>query len=428
MKIHLLGIVGKMTTPLAVALKQQGHTITGSDQEKIYPPSSTILHDNHIPINTTAIDSHLDLVIVGSAYQHFQRTQAEFSQVKKMGLPYISATEYLSRHIVKDNSIVVAGSHGKTTITALVVHFLNHLKINPAYFFGDRSLNQIPSLQFSTTSSWSVIEGDESINGLDSQAKFFYYRPKYLILTSVFWEHKDSYPTAKDNLNAYRQLINSIPQTGLIVYNPNDPQLCQLIHQSAVKAVAYREYSFTNPLVGDYNRENINSALTLIDSLGFDTSTAIESLSSFAGISRRLEVIKPNPPLVIDDFAQSAPRVRSALTAIKQTYPHLNLKVFFEPHASFLQQPESIPEFTSAFDNASEVVLSKINFLPHSSTRVTAADWKKAIGSKLVYLPLASSILEHYQKTLTSADVLVHFSSGGQEGINLLSQIAYTKP
>ena len=116
LNIHILAICGQLNTPLALALKKQGHQVTGSDQEKIYPPFSFELQNNDIPVNTTTIDSHIDLVIVGSGFNKFSRCQEEFEQVKENNIPYISATNYISQNLIKPESILVAGSYGKTTI------------------------------------------------------------------------------------------------------------------------------------------------------------------------------------------------------------------------------------------------------------------------------------------------------------------------
>lgn len=153
MHIHILAISGQMTSALALELQRQGHLITGSDQEKIYPPISSKLTKAHIPINSTPISSQIDLVIVGSAYQNFPRCIEEFIQIQKHKLPFISATQSLAAHLAKSNSIIIAGSWGKSTICALTAWILDHAQWHPSFFFAAQAINRFPSFKI-TNSSW----------------------------------------------------------------------------------------------------------------------------------------------------------------------------------------------------------------------------------------------------------------------------------
>jgi len=424
MRIHILAIVGKMTTPLAIELKRLGHTVTGSDQDKIYPPASTTLAENSISVNTTIIDKSIDLVIVGSSYKHFKRCLEELDQAKNLGIPFVPATQYLAELLVKQNSIVVAGSYGKTTITALLAFLFGKLGMDPSFCFGEKIINQLPSVHTSD-SEWSIIEGDESINGLDTRAKFFSYQPKYLILTSAGWEHKESYPSYESNQQAFSYLLKSIPRDGVIVYNPNDPDIKQIITATTAKSVPYEDFKFDTPLIGLHNHQNICSALTLIKSLGLDVQKAIKFVPEFLGVERRLQVISnKNSIVVIDDYAQSSSRVAVAIDSVKQAYPSATLKIFFEPHASFLQSVSSIKGFKDSFKQCSEVIFSQINYnKSEKGERVTARTFAEEIGDSFKYIPLYEDIFQHFISTLKQDDVLIHFSSGGKEGLDTLKRL-----
>ncbi|MDD3003243.1 MAG: Mur ligase domain-containing protein, partial [Candidatus Shapirobacteria bacterium] len=167
MKIHILGIAGTMTASLAVALKKEGHLITGSDQEKIYPPVSTILKKANIKINSSKINSTIDLAIIGSSFSNFQKTKEEFDQIKKLNIKYISASEFIAQNLGKEDSILIAGTYGKTTISSIVSWIFDQANLNPNYMFGGKALNRFPSVNISP-SNWSIIEADESIHGLDT--------------------------------------------------------------------------------------------------------------------------------------------------------------------------------------------------------------------------------------------------------------------
>ncbi|MBI2465110.1 hypothetical protein HYV64_03105 [Candidatus Shapirobacteria bacterium] len=424
MRIHILAIVGKMTTPLAVELQRLGHTVTGSDQDKIYPPASTTLEKNSISVNTRTIDKNIDLVIVGSSYTHFTRCVQELAQAKKLGIPFIPATEYLANMLVKQNSIVVAGSFGKTTITALLAFLFDKLGLDPSYCFGEKIINNLPSVH-SSNSDWSIIEGDESINGLDTKAKFFSYGPKYLILTSVGWEHKDSYPTQEANQQAFSDLLSLVPPDGIVVYNPEDSGINQIFSSTKATTVPYENFSFDTSLIGMHNNQNIRAALTLIKALKLDLQRAIELIPTFLGVERRLQIIsKTSNITIIDDYAQSAIRVNTAINSIRETFPSAAIKVFFEPHASFLQSVSGLNGFKDAFSTCSEVILSQINYRKSiKGDRVTARSFTDEIGDSLKYIPIYEDIFQHFKNSLKPGDILIHFSSGGLDGLNTLKRL-----
>lgn len=389
MNIHILGIAGSMTTPLALALIKQGHSVTGSDQEKIFPPTSDLL--KNIKINEP-LPKKIDLCIVGGSYNKFAQTREEFELIKKNKIPFISATEYLAQNLCREDSILVAGTFGKTSIAGLLSWNLVKANLNPNYFFGGIAQNNFPSLEFSS-SAWSVVEADESINGLDTKAKFLYYPVKYLILTSASFEHKDSYKTSTDNFNAFKKLVQNIPKNGLLIANKNGENVRKLAKFSQAPVIFYKN-------------NNEDAVKTMCNYL------KINFRNDFDGICRRQQLIsKKNNILIFDDFAQSNERIKYTLNTLLKKFPEYNIKVLFEPHASFLKF--SIHGLGKSLKSAHEVVLSDISYSKDKTKRITLKNYQKEIGSKLIYLPLKSAIINHYQKTLKPFDLLVRFSSGG---------------
>jgi len=411
--IHILGIAGTMTAPLALALKKRGYFVTGSDQDKIYPPVSDQI--SAIPLNQP-LSRDIDLCIAGTTYKTFSRCFQEYQTLKSWGTPIISSTQYLADHLIKPESVLVAGSYGKTTISAL----LAWIRPDSNYFFGGISVNSFPSLNFSD-SDFSVVEADESINGMDTKAKFLYFPVKYLILTSAGWEHKDSYPTAAANFDAYQSLIKNIPPEGLLVYNPNDPDIPKLLPFCRSQKIPYQHFDFTTTLLGHHNRDNINAVLTLCRQLKINPKDAV---STFRGIKRRLEIFgQKNNITIIDDFAQSAVRVRTALEAVRFSYPDRPIIVYFEPHASFLQHHQSLADFHQITPLIRQFILGKISFSANKLDRVTYSDWQREIGPKISYFPDNHQLTQHLCRTLSPGDILIHFSSGGLEGLNNLKTV-----
>jgi len=452
MHIHILGIAGTMTAPLAVSLKRAGHHVSGSDQEKIYPPFSSILKKAKIKVNFYEITKDIDLCIVGSSYDNFENTKKEFQQIKNLGLPYITATEYIAKYLVKKESIVVAGSYGKTTITSLISWILLQAKQHPNYMFGGEPKNKFFSINFSQ-SDISVVEGDESIHGLDCKAKFLEYLPKYLVLTSADWEHKDCYSSETENTLAFKKLINLLPKDGFLVTNDKSKSAKIISQFSKSKIITYNSnisnyyidkiqikenlttlvintptglIKINTTIIGQFNFENILAAVALCDSLKISTNIIQKSVFSYRGIKRRLELIaNKNNILFFDDFAQSTDRIESATQALKQHYPNRNIKVLYFPHASFNQYKNSLKGLDLAFSKAKEVVLGplKFNLKITKKSRSTAKDYKKIIGTKLIYLPLKKQIVDYYCNSLMPNDILICMSSGGYENNRIFKSI-----
>ena len=452
MHIHLLGIAGSMTANLAVYLKKIGNTVTGSDQDKIFPPVSTLLKKNKISVNSTEINSNIDLAIIGSSYNSFNQTKKEFDQIKEQKIPYISATEYLSQNLIKKNSIVIAGSFGKTIITSLVSWIFSQAGKKPSYMFGGVAKNKFVSLKF-TNSNWSVIEGDESIHGLDQKAKFLYYRPKYLLVTSADWEHKDCYPTPQQNFDAFKQLVEQLPPEGILIINNQSQTSTKLIEYSPCQTITYGDLSsdyfiekiqnkinstlliihtpnglikVTTSLIGQFNYQNILAAVALSDSLKISHYLISKAIASYKGVKRRLELVAIRQQrFFFDDFAQSGPRIVSALSALKDHFPHQKIKVLFQPHASFSQYKSSLCELKNAFDLADEIVLTQLKFSQNidKKNRNTAKDFRDCLGDKLIYLPLKKEIIKYYKDNLMPNNILIYMSSGGFEGNRIFKSI-----
>lgn len=452
MHIHILGIAGTMTAPLAVSLKKAGHQVSGSDQEKIYPPFSTLLKKAKIKINFYEITKDIDLCIVGSSFNNFKNTLQEFQQIKKLKIPYISATKYISQYLVKQDSIVVAGSFGKTTITSLISWIFSQAKKKPNYMFGGEPKNKFSPISFSN-SNISIVEGDESIHGLDKKAKFLYYSPKYLILTSADWEHKDCYSSESKNTSAFKKLMNLISKDGLLIINSNSQSAQKIGQFTKSKILTYNspnsdyfidkiqiKENFTTliintpkglikintTIIGQFNFENILAAVALCDYLKIPSNIIQKSIFSYRGIKRRLELVASHKNILFfDDFAQSTDRIESTLSALKKHYPNRNIKVLYFAHATFNQYKESLKGLEQAFSPAKEIVLGplKYNSKIIKKNRATANDYQSIMNSKLIYLPLKKQILKYYSNSLMSNDIFISMSSGGLESSRIVKLI-----
>lgn len=418
MKIHILGIAGSMSTPLALALVKLGYQVSGSDQEKIYPPFSDMLFCNNISVNKQKIDSSIDLIITNGAFDKFNNTKTEFEESLKLNIPHLSATEYIAKYLIKEESILVSGSVGKTTTTSLLSWIFINLNLNPSYYVGGQFIDDTPSCQIAD-SRYSIVEAGEDFHGLETQAKFMYYPVKYLILTSAKWEHKDCYKSESENLLAYQKLLEKIPSNGVLVYNQNDSDIQKILFACKAKKIPYTNKTFKSNLIGTHNNQNIQAAYTLCLHLGLNEDLVLNAIKSYPGIKLRLELVANKKNILFfNDFAQSAPRITTTIDALKSKYPQKNIKVILEPHAGFLQYKNSIKELSLSFNDVSQVFLTKISFSKNNNkeSRISFIDYKQAIGDKIIYLPITQDFINTVNSSLKSNDILVRFSSGGLEG------------
>ena len=218
-KIHFIGICGVAMSAVATALWQKGWKVTGSDAG-FFPPVSTHLKNIGIPYYSgwhpeRMVENGIpDLVVVGNA---IGSTNPEFIYAQENKIPFKSFPEIVGEVLVKKNSIVCAGTWGKTTSSALLSHILKHANFHPSYMVGGLTADGAPAAAIDT-GEWSVVEGDEYKTAKwDNEAKFFHYKPTHLLLTSVSWDHADMYPTEKLYFYAFEKLLQMIPEKGEIV-------------------------------------------------------------------------------------------------------------------------------------------------------------------------------------------------------------------
>ena len=425
--IHIIGIAGHTSSALALALKNQGHHISGSDQEKIYPPAGPLLQKHGISVNQNNLNSQTNLVIVGNFPENVKKIKEDLATLEKLKLPYLTLTDFLAQKIARKNAITVTGAHGKSSTSALLTWILQKNGLNPSYMFGSPLVDGTPSLAINN-SDWSVLEGDEAFHGFDKKAKFLYFPQKYTIITSTYWEHKDCYSSEKGNLQAYLSLVSQIPSNGILVLNKKDPNSLLLSQKAHCPVLFYNQgpLQYQTKLLGSYNLENIDAAFTLSQALKLDQRKTLEAIKTFPGLKRRLEKIKEkNGILFFDDFAQDSQRVKQALLTLQKNYPQKNIKVFFEPHASFLKRKEALKDFAEAFLPAKKVILTKISYDPKISPaqRSTFSTWKNILKNKLVYFPLPEHLEKYLQTDLKKGDLLIHMSSGGLKGQEILKRL-----
>lgn len=455
--IHFIGICGVGMSALAILWKKKGWKVTGSDAG-FYPPVSTHLEQNQIDFYAGWHPDKMgtpDLVVVGNVAGS---ENPEWLFVQEHNIPHVSYPELIARDLVKKNSIVCAGTWGKTSTTALLSYILFHADFKPAYMFGGISLS-LPYAADDLDGDWSVLEGDEYKTGKDNpEAKFFSYKPTHLLLTGLEWDHFDMYPTEDSYYSAFQKLFSMMPENGIIVAcadNKNLDRITQgnakakIIYYGADEKSDYRysdvttntngiqlkishdgaEHNLTSPMYGRYMAENICGAFAMAHEIGISPKKIIAAIDEFRGIKRRLEKRGQTKTgaIVYDDIAHSPVKARSILQTLKEICVG-KIYAVFEPNTGN-RQTSSIPSYDDCFRNAYEVVIPRLTKVKiNEETRDEVMD-----GSRLqeaiarthnnVRLIEDDAKLVEYLKTAAGpSDVIVFLGSHGFRGMieNLL--------
>jgi len=475
---HLIGVCGKTTANIAKVFQDMGWFVTGSDTQFL-PPASKLLEEYKINTVEDYSFKHLtkefweeklarkldipespDLVLFIS---YLSNKNKEYLYAKKQKLNIKPYAQILGDHLIKPESIVVAGTAGKTTTTALITYILQNLQLDPSYMIGAEVVNIPGSLKI-TDSQYSVIEGDEYHNPdpeIEGKAKFLEYRPKYLVLTNIGWEHQDIFPTQERYIEEFKKLVDLVPKDGFIVAHADDKNIDKALKNAKGKVVRYKladgnvelgiwtvrkmdgfneifdengesMMQFKTSLLGDYNLENILAAFIVVmltpndeeipdDEESDKMMDVIQaSIENFKGVKKRLEVLSESENFVVmDDFGVAPERAKNSLGTIKKNFSPYKITAIFEPNAgsriSDKEQFERMYQYT--FKDADEVIipdLSTANAELVSSEDMAERLIKLRVNAK--YIPSSDllSYLEELKNTSESENeknLVVFFSS-----------------
>ncbi|MFA5127479.1 MAG: Mur ligase family protein [Patescibacteria group bacterium] len=458
--IHFIGICGVGMSALAILWKKKGYKVTGSDAG-FYPPVSTHLEQNQIDFYAGWHPEKMgtpDLVVVGNVASS---ENPEWQFVQTNNIPHVSYPQLIAQNLVKQNSIVCAGTYGKTSTTSLLAYILIHANYNPAYMFGGLC-QSLPYAADDLTESlhaeasakaWSVLEGDEYKTGKENpEAKFFSYKPTHLLLTGLEWDHFDMYPAEELYYDAFIKLLAMIPENGLIVAcgdNENLKRVTQNVGDKKIVTygtknnVDYKysdiitdkngiqftithqgnEYKIYSPMLGRYMTENICGAFAMAREIGIDANIIIEAIKSFQGIKRRLEKRGQtvNGAPVFDDIAHSPVKAKSVLATLREIYTGKIIAVF-EPNTGN-RQITAAPSYDHAFADADEVIIPRLTKIKIGENPDEVMDDAKLFEVVVKTNPQTRKIdedekLTEYLKTAADhEDAIVFLGSHGFRGM-----------
>lgn len=453
-KIYIIAICGTGMASLAGLLKESGHKVTGSDAN-IYPPMSTLLAELDIPVKPgfkrENITQDIDLVIIGNAVS---KSNEEVQAVLDSGIPYTSFPEALARFFLNGRkSLVVTGTHGKTTTTALLSWALHACGKNPGFMVGGWLKNFDRNYRISE-GDYFVTEGDEYDTAFfDKGPKFLHYRPLAAILTGIEFDHADIYDDLDHFKSSFRKFVEIIDPEGFLLVNSADDNIKDILSHASCPVETYGltasadwrgdAYRFESgmgcftlshkgrevgairlPMIGRHNVENTVAVAALAIRLGLPADEVCRSFSTFKGIKRRQEVVgEKNGVVVIDDFAHHPTAIGLTIEGVKEAYPEGRVWAVFEPRSATSRRKVFQEIFPPSFAAADEVIIAR----PYSQEkippeeRLDPARLVKDIersGGKGHYIPDIEDIVEYIAENIRAKDVVLVMSSGGFSGIH----------
>mgnify|MGYP001573749210 CR=1 FL=1 len=455
--VHFVGICGTAMASVAAALKEKGFRVTGSDQN-VYPPMSAFLADRQIEVMSGYAERNLahqpDLVVIGNAISR-GNPEAEITLEKR--LRYCSLPELLKEFFIRGKrSLVVTGTHGKTTTTALLTWVFEHNGYQPGFLIGGIPNNLGQGARF-TDSDWFIIEGDEYDTAFfDKRSKFVHYLPEVAIINNLEFDHADIFENLAAVQTSFKRLINLVPRNGLLLANGDDANLAPLLGikhcpvarfglgvANDLRAVQ-NEFSienskfkaggaeFTVGLVGELNVRNALAVVACARHCGLSDGQIQSAFDTFAGIKRRMEVRGVSRGVtVIDDFGHHPTAIRETLRALRLKFPGRRLWAIFEPRTNTTRRNVFQNELAEALAFADAMVVAEVARLellpvPERLNPAKLLQDLQATGKPAAYLPTVDQIVEHVAKTACAGDVLCVFSNGGFGGIHgrLLERLA----
>jgi UDP-N-acetylmuramate: L-alanyl-gamma-D-glutamyl-meso-diaminopimelate ligase len=439
---------------LAGMLREKGHPVCGSDTD-VYPPMSDFLDRLGIPVfkgyNAANIEkAKPELVVIGNA---LSRGNVELEYVLDSGIRYASMAETVKEFFIRGkNSIVVAGTHGKTTTTAMLAWILDVAGRKPSFLVGGIAENFGKSFQVSDGPDF-VIEGDEYDTAFfDKGPKFLHYLPRIVLLKNIEFDHADIYADLEAIKIAFRRLINIVPRAGLIVAGVDSPVVRELIPAAfsrvATAGIGVGEWQatkiqpledgmafdvvqgestighFTIPLPGTFNVQNALGAIIVARELGIGNEVIQRALSTFKSVKRRLEIRgEVQGVRVYDDFAHHPTAVRETLSAVRQRHPEARIWAVFEPRSQTCRRRVFEQAFIESFEPANVTVIASVfgaSRLDPEQTLSPArvAEGIRALGGKASTFSSTEDIISHIASEVRAGDHVVIMSNGGFDNIH----------
>ncbi len=443
MRTHFIAIGGSAMHNLAIALKDKGYIVTGSD-DAIFEPSRSRLQKKEILPEELGwfpekITSNIDAVILG---MHAHQDNPELAKAKELGLKIYSYPEFLYEQSKEKTRVVIAGSHGKTTITSMILHVLNFHQKDVDFMVGAQLEGFDCMVKLTEDNDFMVLEGDEYLSSpIDLRSKFLLYQPNIALLSGIAWDHINVFKTFDDYIEQFRKFVASITPGGVLVYNEEDKEVVKVVESADnyFRKIPYKtpEYEIVNGKVllktemgdvplsvfGAHNLLNMEGARHICHTLGIMDEDFYEAIMSFKGASKRLEKVeREDKGILYKDFAHAPSKVKAAVKAFCEQFKNQKKYGFLELHTYSSLNPVFLEQYDHAMDGLDEAIVFysedalKIKRMEPISPDLIKEKFKK---DDLKVFTNAED-LHHYWDTLDKTQgVYMMMSSGNFGGLDL---------
>jgi len=372
MKVHFIAIGGSAMHNLAIALQKGGHEVTGSDDQIFEPSRGRLEKRGLLPMAEgwfpERIHAGLDAIILG---MHARSDNPELAKAQELGLTIYSYPEFLHEVSKNMTRVVIAGSHGKTTTTAMVLHVMNHVGKPVNYMVGAQLAGFDCMVELESGSEFMVMEGDEYLSSpIDRRPKFHLYKPNITAITGIAWDHINVFPTFEDYVDQFKLYLDTVEAGGAVIFNERDEVLAKVVEGSdaPVKRFAYAlpQYEIQDgqtfvsteegmmplQIFGAHNLSNLEAARWLCLEMGVQEDEFYDAIMSFTGAQNRMEVFHEGSTKVFRDFAHAPSKVKASVAALAEQFG--KVRVVLELHTFSSLNPEFLPQYAGVMDGANE--------------------------------------------------------------------------
>lgn len=443
MNVHFISIGGSAMHNLAIALHKKGYKVTGSDDEVFEPSKSRLAQHGLLPDsigwNTENIHPELDAVILG---MHARADNPELIKAKELGLKIYSYPEYIYEQSKDKTRVVIGGSHGKTTITAMILHVLHQCNVDCDYLVGAQLAGFDTMVRITKDAPVIIIEGDEYLSSpIDRRPKFHLYKANLAILSGIAWDHINVFPTFENYVEQFKIFLDTIEPKGFLAYCELDAELKKLVENypnqhfekvgyglpgfrvdNGVTTLLTDQGEIAIEVFGEHNLMNMNGARLICNKLGISDADFYKAIATFKGAAKRLELVDKNTQTAVyKDFAHSPSKLKATTAAMKAQFPERKLIAAMELHTFSSLNKNFLKEYDGAMATADEaLVYFNHHTIEHKKLEpITEDQVKEAFNSDNIQVFTDSKKLEAYllAQNWKNANLLL-MSSGNFDGID----------
>lgn len=440
-QIHFIAIGGSAMHNLAIALSRKGEQVTGSDDE-IFEPSKTRLSRQGILPTAMGwfpekIHKNLDAIILG---MHARIDNPELLRAKELNLPIYSYPEYLYEQSKDKIRVVIGGSHGKTTITAMILHVAAKLGLNVDYMVGAQLEGYDCMVQLSSDAPYMILEGDEYLSSpIDRRPKFHLYQPHIALVSGIAWDHINVFPSFENYVEQFEKFCKQIDDQGCLVYNAEDTVVKRLGEQESKRIktwayqtpkyesgadgtlVAYEGKTYPLTIFGAHNLQNVMGALGVCQQMNITPVDFLKAMQDFSGAGKRLEKITATEKLVLfKDFAHSPSKLKATTQAVKEQYPSHKLIACMELHTFSSLTKAFLPLYANTMAAADEalVYFNPVVVQHKKLPELSELEVKEAFNGEVRVCTTTEAVIEFITQELEDKVVVLMMSSGNFDGID----------